>query len=149
MRRTFFKLATALGVAGLAHQATAQSESIRRATTAKVVYQLSEGNAQAMRAIGNLRNHLAGVPGTHIVVVALGDGVEFLVEGGRDPRGRLFDAPVAALASLGVEFRACRNTLVSRNIPENKLLLEARVVPAGVVEIARLQLEEGYAYIKP
>lgn len=149
MRRTFFKLATALGVAGLAGQAAAQSESIRRATTAKVVYQFSEGNVQAMRAIGNLRNHLVGAPGTHIVVVALGDGADFLVEGARDPRGRLFDAPVAALASLGVEFRVCRNTLVARNIPENKLLLEARVVPAGVVEIARLQIEEGYAYIKP
>ncbi|TMS57847.1 hypothetical protein MW7_010260 [Imbroritus primus] len=149
MRRAFFRLAAALTAAGVAGKAAAQGSGAARSGGAKVVYQLSEGNAQAMRAIGNLRNHLAGAPGTKLVVVALGDGAEFLVEGARDPRGRLFDAPVAALAGLGVEFRVCHNTLAARKIPEDKLLLEAKVVPAGVVEIARLQFEEGYAYIKP
>lgn len=149
MRRAFFRLAAALAAAGVAGKTVAQTGGAGRSGGAKVVYQLSEGGAQAMRAIGNMRNHLEGAPGTKIVVVALGDGAEFLVEGARDPRGRLFDAPVAALASMGVEFRVCRNTLMARKIPENKLLLEARIIPAGVVEITRLQQEEGYAYIKP
>ncbi|UZN49584.1 DsrE family protein [Cupriavidus cauae] len=152
MRRAFFaKAAAALAAVGLGSRAAAQTAGAPRSGGGRhrVVYQLSEGNDQAVRAIGNLRNHLAGAPNTKIVVVALGYGVDFLVEGARDARGNTFDAAVGALAGMGVEFRVCRNTLTARQIPENKLLLEAKVVQAGVVEIARLQQDEGYAYIKP
>ncbi|MBY4899016.1 DsrE family protein [Cupriavidus sp. AU9028] len=157
MRRAFFaKAAAALAAVGLGSRAAAQG-SPQPGTAAqgqsrrqvRVVYQLSEGIDQAVRAMGNLRNHLAGAPGTKIVVVALGYGVDFLVEGARDSRGNTFDAPVGALASMGVEFRVCRNTLTARRIAEDKLLLETKIVQAGVVEIARLQFDEGYAYIKP
>ena len=48
-----------------------------------------------------------------------------------------------------MEFRVCRNTLAARKIPESSLSMEAKVVQAGVVEVARLQFEEDYAYIKP
>jgi intracellular sulfur oxidation DsrE/DsrF family protein len=48
-----------------------------------------------------------------------------------------------------VEFRVCHNTLNARRISEQNLLMDAKVVPAGVVEVARLQFEEGYAYLKP
>ncbi len=152
MRRAFFaKAAAALAAVGLGSRAAAQTAGAPRSVGGRhrVVYQLSEGNDQAVRAIGNLRNHLAGAPNTRIVVVALGYGVDFLVEGARDARGNTFDAAVGALAGMGVEFRVCRNTLTARQIPENKLLLETRIVQAGVVEIARLQQDEGYAYIKP
>jgi intracellular sulfur oxidation DsrE/DsrF family protein len=159
MRRAFFAKATAalaaigLGARAVAQTAPAPAAPARpapgRAGGIKVVYQLSEGTDQAVRAIGNLRNHLAGAPGTKIVVVALGYGVDFLVEGARDARGNTFDAAVGALSGMGVEFRVCRNTLTARQISESKLLLETKVVQAGVVEIARLQAEEGYAYIKP
>ena len=152
MRRAFFaKAAAALAAVGFGSRAAAQTAGAPRSGGGRprVVYQLSEGNDQAVRAIGNLRNHLAGAPNTKIVVVALGYGVDFLVEGARDARGNTFDAAVGALAGMGVEFRVCRNTLTARQIPENKLLLETKIVQAGVVEIARLQQDEGYAYIKP
>ncbi|MGY8526571.1 DsrE family protein [Paracidovorax citrulli] len=156
MRRAFFaKAAAALAAVGLGTRATAQvtaqpaPEAAGQRRQVRVVYQLSEGIDQAVRAMGNLRNHLAGAPGTKIVVVALGYGVDFLVEGAKDSRGNTFDAPVGALASMGVEFRVCRNTLTARRIPEDKLLLETKIVQAGVVEIARLQFDESYAYIKP
>ncbi|MGF2509065.1 DsrE family protein, partial [Ralstonia pseudosolanacearum] len=84
-----------------------------------------------------------------IVVVALGRGIDFLVEGAKDDKGRPFDAPVAALAGMGVEFRVCHNSLAAFKVPEDKLLLEAKVVPAGVVEVTRLQQDEGFAYLKP
>ena len=151
MRRAFFAKATAaLAAVGLATRAAAQAApASAKGGRIKVVYQLSEGIDQAVRALGNLRNHLAGAPDTKLVVVALGYGVDFLVDGARDPRGNTFDAAVAALSGMGVEFRVCRNTLNARKISETTLLMEAKVVPAGVVEIARLQAEEGYAYIKP
>lgn len=148
MRRSFFRVTAALAALGVAGKAAAQSApGVGKGY--KVVYQLSEGIDQAVRAIGNLRNHLNGAPGTRIVVVAFGHGVEFLVEGAKDAQGRTFDAPVAALAGMGVEFRVCHNTLMAYKIPEPKLLMEAKVVPSGVVEVTRLQQEEGFAYLKP
>ena len=150
MRRAFIRASAALAAIGLSAKAAAQAApAAGKGGRIKVVYQLSEGIDQAVRAMGNLRNHLNGAPGTKIVVVAFGYGIDFLVEGAKDARGNTFDGPVGALASAGVEFRVCRNTLTARKIPESSLLMEAKVVPAGVVEIARLQAEEGYAYIKP
>lgn len=150
MRRAFIRASAALAAIGLAAKAAqATPASAGKGGRIKVVYQLSEGIDQAVRAMGNLRNHLNGAPDTKIVVVAFGYGVDFLVEGAKDSRGNAFEAPVGALAASGVEFRVCRNTLNARKIAESSLLMEAKVVPAGVVEIARLQAEEGYAYIKP
>ncbi|MGY2489780.1 DsrE family protein [Cupriavidus sp. CP313] len=150
MRRAFIRASAALAAIGLSARAAAQAApAAGKGGRVKVVYQLSEGIDQAVRAMGNLRNHLNGAPGTRIVVVAFGYGIDFLVEGAKDGRGNTFDGPVGALASAGVEFRVCRNTLTARKIAESSLLMEAKVVPAGVVEIARLQAEEGYAYIKP
>ncbi|AOY92417.1 hypothetical protein BKK79_11955 [Cupriavidus sp. USMAA2-4] len=150
MRRAFMRATAALAAIGLAAKASAQAgPEGRKGGRVKVVYQLSEGIDQAVRAMANLRNHLNGAPGTKIVVVAFGYGVDFLVEGARDARGNTFEAPVSALASDGVEFRVCHNTLAARRISETSLLMEAKVVPAGVVEVARLQFDEGYAYIKP
>ncbi|MGO4306057.1 MULTISPECIES: DsrE family protein [unclassified Cupriavidus] len=151
MRRAFIRATAALAAIGLSAKAAAQQApaSAGKGGRVKVVYQLSDGIDQAVRAMGNLRNHLNGAPDTRIVVVAFGYGVDFLVEGAKDSRGNAFEAAVGALASAGVDFRVCRNTLTARKISEQSLLMDAKVVPAGVVEIARLQFDEGYAYIKP
>jgi uncharacterized protein len=153
MRRAFIRATAALAAIGLTARAAAQQAPAAASAAGKgrvkVVYQLSDGIDQAVRAMSNLRNHLNGAPDTKIVVVAFGYGVDFLVEGAKDARGNTFEAAVAALTSSGVEFRACRNTLTARRISEQSVLMDAKVVPAGVVEIARLQFDEGYAYIKP
>lgn len=151
MRRAFIRATAALAAIGLAAKAAAQAPAAAagKGGRVKVVYQLSEGTDQAVRAMANLRNHLNAAPDTKIVVVAFGYGVDFIVEGARDARGNTFEAAVGALASSGVEFRVCRNTLMARKIPESSLLMEAKVVQAGVVEVAKLQFDEGYAYIKP
>lgn len=151
MRRAFIRATAALAAIGLAAKAAAQAPAAAagKGGRVKVVYQLSEGTDQAVRAMANLRNHLNAAPDTKIVVVAFGYGVDFIVEGARDARGNTFEAAVGALASSGVEFRVCRNTLMARKIPESGLLMEAKVVQAGVVEVAKLQFDEGYAYIKP
>lgn len=118
-------------------------------TPVQVVYHIVEGNDQAAQALMNIRNHLAAEPDTKIVVVALGGGVDFLLEGAKDRYGQAFDAKVAALSSQGVQFRVCKNTLMGRKIDPSKVLLEAKVVSSGVAEIARLQAREGFAYIRP
>jgi intracellular sulfur oxidation DsrE/DsrF family protein len=56
---------------------------------------------------------------------------------------------VGELSGKGVEFRVCNNTLTTRQIDPGRLLLETTIVPSGVSEVARLQAQEGFAYLKP
>ena len=115
----------------------------------KVVYHLSEGIPQASRAIGNIRNHLAADPTVKIVVVAHGLGIDFLLDGATNQMDQAFAGGVSDLANKGVEFRVCNNTLVARKISTDKLLMEAKVVPAGVAEVATLQAKQGFVYLRP
>jgi hypothetical protein len=48
-----------------------------------------------------------------------------------------------------VEFKVCNNTLVSRSISPDKVVMESKVVPSGVAEVARLQAREGFVYLRP
>lgn len=115
----------------------------------KVVYHLSEGIPQASRAIGNIRNHLAADPSAKIVVVTHGLGIDFLIDGATNQLDQPFAGSVSDLANKGVEFRVCNNTLVTRKIAAEKLLMETKVVPSGVAEVARLQAKEGFVYLRP
>lgn len=81
--------------------------------------------------------------------VTHGPGIDFLMQDAKDSKGREFSAAVSGLSGKGVDFRVCNNTLVSRNINPDKLLLETKIVPSGVAEVARLQAKEGFAYLKP
>jgi intracellular sulfur oxidation DsrE/DsrF family protein len=56
---------------------------------------------------------------------------------------------VSDLTAKGVQFRVCNNTLTSRSIDANKVSMDAKIVPSGVSEVARLQSKEGYVYLKP
>jgi intracellular sulfur oxidation DsrE/DsrF family protein len=120
-----------------------------RAADIRVVYHLSDGIDQASRGLASIRNHLRAEPDTKIVVVALGEGIRFLMKGAAERNGRPFDAAVSALARQGVEFRVCNNTLTAHDVAPSELVPEITLVPAGVAEIARLQAREGYAYIRP
>lgn len=115
----------------------------------KVVYQFSEGLEQASRGLANVRNHLVADPSARIVVVSLGPGVDFILDGAHDKNGNPYHAAIDELALKGVEFRVCNNTLKSRGIDPGKVDMNAKIVPAGVAEIARLQAKEGFVYIKP
>ena len=115
----------------------------------KVVYHLSEGIPQASRAIGNIRNHLAADPTARIVVVTHGLGIAFLIDGATNQLDQPFAGSVSDLANKGVEFRVCNNTLVSRKIAADKVVMEAKVVPSGVAEVARLQAKENFVYLRP
>ena len=115
----------------------------------KVVYHLSEGIPQASRAIGNIRNHLAADPTAKMVVVTHGLGIDFLLEGATNQMDQPFSGSVSDLAAKGVEFRVCNNTLTSRKISKDKLLMETKVVPSGVSEVAKLQANEKFVYLRP
>ncbi len=76
-------------------------------------------------------------------------GINFLLRDAKDANGNPFEVAVQDLVSKGVEFRVCEYTLTSRNIDKKQLIDEVKYVPSGVAEVARLQAQEGYAYLKP
>ncbi len=115
----------------------------------KVVYHLTEGIEQGSRAMSNIRNHLKADPTAKIVVVTNGEGIRFLLAGAQERNGKLFEPAVAKLVEQGVQFRVCENTLTSHDVPRSSVLAEAKLVPSGVAEVARLQAREGYAYLRP
>lgn len=115
----------------------------------KVVYHLTEGIPQASRAMSNIRNHLDADPTVKIVVIANGDGINFLLEGAKTTSGQPFTGAIGELSGRGVTFEVCNNTLTSRKIDKNLVAMEAKTVPSGVAEAALLQSRDGYAYLHP
>jgi intracellular sulfur oxidation DsrE/DsrF family protein len=139
--KQLIKLITAMSFVAFSGHAFSEST--------KIVYHVNEGVQQASRAIGNIRNHLSADPKAKIVVVTHGQGIDFLLDGAENMAGGKFAGSVGELASRGVEFRVCNNTLVSRKIAKEQVVMEAKIVPSGVAEVANLQAKERYVYLKP
>lgn len=150
MIRTLTPLLTALllATAPMAHAAPlAPAAAPAASVEEKVVYHVNDASI-ARAVLNNLNNHLNANPATKIVVVTHGKGIDFLLNDAKDDKGS-FESQVAALKERGVDFRVCRNTLNSRKLNDDAVIMEAKVVPSGVAEIAMLQAKEGYVYLKP
>ncbi|CAZ90051.1 MAG: DsrE family protein [Thiomonas sp.] len=142
--------AATVGAAALMVSTTARAQGrADKEGPVKVVYHVTQGDAQGSRCLGNVRNHLAADPTAKIVVVGNGAGIDFMLNGAVDGKGAEFAGLIGGLAAQGVSFRVCNNTLTSRKIPKDRVLLDATIVPSGVAEAANLQYREGYAYICP
>ncbi|MCB2019743.1 MAG: DsrE family protein [Burkholderiaceae bacterium] len=113
-----------------------------------VVYHIADSETQALAGLRSLRNHLDTDPKARITVVAIAQGVDFLMEGAKDASGNLYVGLISALASRGVKFEVCEITLANRNLKRDQFIQEADFTPSGVVQLSRLQ-HQGYAYIKP
>ena len=81
---------------------------------------------------------------TRIVIVANGSAVTLF----QREKATAWADRITDLAARGVSFRICRNALASHDIAPERLLPVYELVPAGIVELVRLQ-SEGYAYVKP
>lgn len=148
-RRQVLAAAT-VGAAGLMTATAARAQGrAEKEGPVKVIYHVTQGLPQASRCLGNVRNHLAADPTAKIVVVGNGAGIDFMLNGAKDAKGADYSGLVGGLASQGVSFRVCNNTLHNRNISKDNVLLDATIVPSGVAEAANLQYRDGYAYICP
>lgn len=114
----------------------------------RVVYHIND-SINARPLLNNVRNHLQASPKAKIVVVGHGKGIDFMLKNAQDAGGNPYIIGIEMLTDKGVEFRACRNTLTSRNLKDDAVEELVKVVPSGVAEIGRLQAREGYAYLKP
>ncbi|MEW6707083.1 MAG: DsrE family protein [Pseudomonadota bacterium] len=114
----------------------------------QVVYHISDAQEQALKGLRNARNQLDVEPGSKIIFVTHGDGVDFLMEGAKDRNGGAYAGPVAALVARGVKFEVCEITLKNRGLKKEQFLQEADFTPSGVVRVTKLQ-RQGFAYLKP
>jgi intracellular sulfur oxidation DsrE/DsrF family protein len=117
----------------------------------KVVYQINSGDFTAIGgALRNIQNHInaVGEDKLNIIVVVHGGGHLMF------RKGKTNDQIVSKIKSLqkqGVKFAQCAITLQRKKLSLEKdmvILTKADLVPSGVAEIAKLELN-GYAYIKP
>ncbi|AXC48583.1 hypothetical protein DRW48_01720 [Paracoccus suum] len=119
----------------------------------KVVYHVNGKGGEegkAYRAIlGNIRNHIdaVGADKLDLRVVMHGDGIGMVQDAVDD---QALQGTIIDLRNKGVRFLVCNNTLVARKIDPASLfeVSEEDVVPSGVAELGKLQME-GFAYIKP
>jgi len=130
-----------IGFLGFGQSASAQT---------KAVYHIDDAQAQGLKGLRNIRNHLDTAPQTKIIVVTHAAGVDLLMEGAKDQKNNIEYGPlVSALKSRGVVFEVCEITLKNRNLSKDQFMLDADFTPSGVVKIADLQYLDQYAYIKP
>ena len=98
-----------------------------------------------MLAFANAANYKASLPGETFRMALVANG----------PSAKLFTSDHADLAERGenlleqgLSIRLCNNALNAFVPDRSRLWPGLEVVPAGIVEIVRLQ-REGFAYIKP
>jgi intracellular sulfur oxidation DsrE/DsrF family protein len=145
MNKLIHLIFTALLAIGFGSVANAQS-----AGPTKVVYHIDDAEAQGLKGLRNIRNHLDVSPQTTIIVVTHANGVDLLMEGAKDKKNNVEYAPlVGALKSRGVTFEVCEITLKNRNLKKDQFTMDADFTPSGVVRVADLQYKDGFAYIKP
>jgi uncharacterized protein len=123
--------------------------TIARADATKTVYHVHDGLTHATHAMYNIMFQLKGDPKSTIVVVANFEGIKAFTKDAKDAMGKSFSAWVDDLSVQGVEFRVCQQAMDYFKVTKDQLLDGISVVPSGVGEIARLQSQEGFGYIRP
>jgi len=128
-------------------QAADNAGTEARAEQRRVVYHINDSEDQALGALRSMRNHLDVAPDTTIVVVAHGDGIDFLLDGHED--GDTLQPLIGGLAARGVVFEVCEITMDRRGLSHDDFVLEAEFTPSGVARLVELQAGQSFAYIKP
>jgi len=145
MARTFGKMAACAAIA----LASSMAATAAPGDPVRVIYHINQGDEQATAGLRNANNHLAADPKARIVFVTHANGINFLLDGAKDKNGNSYDALVQDLMGKGVEFRLCNFTLLRQKIDKNRVIQGVKIVPSGVAEVSRMQIQDGYAYLKP
>ncbi|HMT28756.1 MAG TPA: DsrE family protein [Bacteroidia bacterium] len=109
----------------------------------RIVFQLVSGDTLAHKQLmKQLNNILSVAPGTQMEVVCHGPGLEMLISD-----KTIVADKIKKLTQSGVVFNACEFSMKERNVEKSRILSEAGLVPAGIIEIVTRQ-EQGWSYIK-
>ena len=113
----------------------------------KVVFHIDWDNEEALiMALGNMDNLLKEVPAEESLIYMVANGIAvklFQLE-----RTTPYISRIEKLSDVGVRFFVCNNSLRNLHIERHELTELCEIVPAGILELIRLQAE-GCAYIKP
>jgi intracellular sulfur oxidation DsrE/DsrF family protein len=141
-------------VALFAIEASSLASGSERYGEQKVAYHINfdgeEGDREYLRALGNVRNHIAAVGsgGIEVKVVLHGDGLNLLKNANSNQQ---LQSLVLDLRTNNLAFLICNFTLEGRDIDYQADLFEVfkeDIVPSGVAELSHLQAQ-GYTYIRP
>jgi intracellular sulfur oxidation DsrE/DsrF family protein len=104
---------------------------------------MSLGDTAAQRGLyKQLNNVLTASPGIQIEVVFHSKAVYAMLKD-----TGYFKSQILDLHNKGIVFAVCNNSLKARNIDVGRVIPEAVVVPAAIIEIIKKQ-EEHWSYIK-
>ncbi len=113
----------------------------------KAVFHIDlEKEERLVMALNNVTNLLKAVPAEEASVYLLANGAAAKLF--QRERAFQYVSDIQSLSKKGVRFLVCNNSLNNFDIAREELVGSCEVVPAGIVELIRLQAE-GYAYIKP
>jgi uncharacterized protein len=112
----------------------------------KGVIHMDQGDVEILStALGNINNFLKEVgESSDLCMVVNHHAVRFFQKSNAADHA----GTIAALASQGIRFLICRNSIGNLNIDPSELLDACEVIPSGIVEVIRLQ-NNGFAYVKP
>lgn len=114
---------------------------------AKAVFHVDwEKDEKLIMALNNISNLLKSVPSEEASVCLLANGAAAKLF--RREQALQYASHIQSLSKKGVRFLVCSNSLNNFGISREELVESCEVIPAGIVELIRLQAE-GYAYIKP
>ncbi len=112
----------------------------------EVVMGISKGDSEAIHHVLSTANNILkfyGPENVHMRIVAYYHGIEALLAKNKDIAVR-----VDALQQYDVEFVACGNTMVTKNISSDELIDGVEIVSAGIAEVIE-RASEGAFYIEP
>lgn len=112
----------------------------------KVVFHINESNKWNV-LLANVNNLIKDLGKDNIIIEVLANGAS-VVDFISNNKNSEFINKMSNISEQGVNFSACRNSLIGNNIEENLIPNFITVVSAGVTELIKKQ-SEGYAYIKP
>ncbi|MEO8591508.1 MAG: hypothetical protein ABI432_19160 [Flavobacteriales bacterium] len=101
----------------------------------RIVMQLTSGDTLVHKMMmKQLRNMKEAAPTIQVEVVCHGPGMEMLMND-----RSIVQEKIKELASKGIVFLACENTIRERNLDRTKVLAEAGYVQAGIIHIVERQ----------
>jgi uncharacterized protein len=114
---------------------------------AKVVFHVDwEKEECLVMALNNIKNLLKEIPSEQASIYLVANGASARLF--RRERALQYAPDMEHLSRKGVRFLVCNNSLNNFGIGKDELAESCEVIPAGILELIRLQ-NEGYAYIKP
>ncbi|MGL5633826.1 MAG: DsrE family protein [Sarcina sp.] len=111
----------------------------------KIILHLNEPEKWNL-AFGNVRNILKAEPKTELEILIHSEPLKNLTIKNSKELNLYND--LEELSNKGLIIAACNNTMNSFGLTKDDMCPFVKVVPAGVLELAKKQ-EEGFSYIKP